>query len=132
VTVIVVGAAILDGHRLLAARRTEPVALAGGWELPGGKVEAGEDDLAALVRECREELGIVIAPGRRIGGDWPMTGDALLRAWTASVAEGKPQALDDHSEVRWLEPGHWYDVAWLPADLSLVRALDRQLSEPSD
>ena len=46
----------------------------------------------------------MISPGRRIGGDWPMSGDALLRVWTATVAEGTPQALDDHSEVRWLEP----------------------------
>jgi 8-oxo-dGTP diphosphatase len=130
VTVIVVCAAILDGGRLLAARRTEPAALAGGWELPGGKVEPGEDDLAALVRECHEELGIMISPGHQIGGDWPMSGDALLRGWIASVAEGKPQPLEDHSEVRWLEPGQWYDVAWLPADLPVVRALEHELLAP--
>ena len=126
-TVIVVGAAILDGGRLLAARRKEPAALAGGWELPGGKVEPGEDDLAALVRECREELGVVISPVERIGGDWAMSGGATLRVWTATVAEGEPQALDDHSEVRWLEPGQWYDVAWLAADLPVVRALEREV-----
>jgi 8-oxo-dGTP diphosphatase len=132
VTVTVVCAAILDGGRLLAARRTEPAALAGGWELPGGKVEPGEDDLVALVRECREELGIVISPGRQIGGDWPMSGDALLRAWTARVAEGTPQALEDHSEVRWLEPGQWDGVAWLPADLTVVRALEREFGGMRD
>jgi 8-oxo-dGTP diphosphatase len=129
VPVIVVAAAILDGARLLAARRLEPAALAGGWELPGGKVEPGEDDLAALVRECREELGVVITPGRRLGEHWPMSRDALLRVWTATVAEGTPQALDDHSEVRWLEPGQWYDVAWLPSDLQVVRALEQELGE---
>ena len=68
----------------------------------------------------------MIAPGRRIGGDWPMSGDALLRVWTATVAEGEPQALEDHSEVRWLEPGQWYDVAWLAADLPVVRALEHR------
>jgi 8-oxo-dGTP diphosphatase len=128
VTVIVVGAAILNGRRLLAARRTAPAALAGGWELPGGKVEPGEGDAAALVRECREELGIVIALDRRIGGDWPMPGGALLRVWVATVAEGEPQALEDHSEVRWLEPEQWYDVAWLAADLPVVRALEREVA----
>jgi 8-oxo-dGTP diphosphatase len=133
VAVIVVAAAILDGGRLLAARRLEPAALAGGWELPGGKVETGEDDLVALVRECREELGAVITPGRRIGGDWPMAGgDALLRVWTATVAEGAPQALDDHSEVRWLAPDQLYDVAWLPGDLQVVRALERELADTRD
>jgi 8-oxo-dGTP diphosphatase len=129
VTVIVVAAAILDGARLLAAQRLAPAALAGGWELPGGKVEPGEDDLAALVRECREELGIVIAPGRRLGDNWPMIGDALLRVWTATITKGIPQALDDHSEVRWLEPGRWYDVAWLAGDLRVVRALEQELGE---
>lgn len=126
-TVTVVCAAILHGGRLLAARRTEPASLAGGWELPGGKVEAGEDDVAALVRECLEELGVVVSPGHQIGGDWPMTGDALLRAWTATVSQGRPQALENHSEVRWLEPGQWYDVEWLPPDLPVVRALEREM-----
>jgi 8-oxo-dGTP diphosphatase len=130
VTVIVVAAAILNRSRLLAARRLEPAALAGGWELPGGKVEPGEDDLAALVRECREELGIVITPGRRVGDNWPMSGDALLRVWTATIAQGIPQALDDHSEVRWLEPGQWYDVPWLAGDLRVVRALEQELGLP--
>lgn len=127
-TVCVVGAAILDdAGRLLAARRREPPALAGGWELPGGKVEAGESDEQALVRECREELGVVIRPVRRVGADWPMSGDAVLRVWTAEVIEGEPRPLEDHSELRWLEPGHWFDVAWLAADLPVVQALVAEL-----
>src|SRR4028119_372600 len=84
-TVIVVGAAVLDGRRLLAARRLEPPQLAGGWELPGGKVEAGESEEEALVRECREELGVDIRLLRRIGGDWPLGASAILRVWTAEV-----------------------------------------------
>ncbi len=55
---VVVGAAIVRDGRLLAARRTEPPGLAGGWELPGGKVEPGETDREALLREIREELGV--------------------------------------------------------------------------
>jgi 8-oxo-dGTP diphosphatase len=123
-TVIVVGAAILDGDCLLAARRSAPPELAGGWELPGGKVEVGESDVDALVRECSEELGIVIVPGYRVGGDWRMSGNSVLRVWTASVVGGKPIALE-HSELRWLALGHWYDVAWLPVDLPVVRELER-------
>ena len=122
-----VGAAILDGRRLLAARRVEPPELAGGWELPGGKVEPGESDEAALVRECSEELGVLVRIGDRVGSDWPMTGDAVLRVWTAGVAEGTPTALADHSELRWLEPGHWLDVAWLPLDLPVIEHLERTL-----
>jgi 8-oxo-dGTP diphosphatase len=129
VTVCVVGAAILDGDRLLAARRLEPPELAGGWELPGGKVDPGETDEEALVRECREELGVLIRLLDRVGGDWPMGTTAMLRVWTAEVVEGTPQALEDHSELRWLEPSQWYDVDWLAADLPVVRALEQLVLE---
>ena len=54
--------------RLLAARRTEPPALAGGWEFPGGKVDPGESPLAALHREIREELGVPVRPARTCPG----------------------------------------------------------------
>ena len=51
---LVAAAAIIDGTRLLAARRSSPPELAGRWELPGGKVEPGEDPREALARELRE------------------------------------------------------------------------------
>jgi 8-oxo-dGTP diphosphatase len=124
VPVTVVGAAILDGGRLLAARRLEPPHLAGGWELPGGKVEPGETDEQALVRECREELGVLVRLGRRVGDDWSMGEVATLRVWIASLVDGVPQPLQDHSELRWLEPDALYDVAWLAADLPVVRAIE--------
>ncbi|WP_425569087.1 NUDIX domain-containing protein [Nonomuraea salmonea] len=59
---------VAPGGRVLAAQRAEPAALAGGWEFPGGKVDPGESDEAALVRECREEIGVEVAVGRRVGG----------------------------------------------------------------
>jgi 8-oxo-dGTP diphosphatase len=128
VTVIVVGAAILDGDRLLAARRSEPAHLAGGWELPGGKVDPGETDEQALLRECREELGVTIRLLDRVGTDWPMPPSATLRVWTAEIVDGAPQPLEDHSELRWLGPGEWLSVAWLAADLPVVEAVHRSLA----
>lgn len=124
-TVIVVGAAVLDGQRLLAARRLEPPHLAGGWELPGGKVEPGEGEEEALIRECREELGVGIRLLQRVGEDWPLGTSAIMRVWTAEVVDGVPQPLEDHSELRWLEPGEWHDVAWLAGDLQVVDAVRR-------
>ena len=53
----VVGVALLDAGRVLAARRAFPSHLAGLWEFPGGKVEPGEDPAATAVREIAEELG---------------------------------------------------------------------------
>jgi 8-oxo-dGTP diphosphatase len=53
----------------------------------------------------------------------------MLRVWTAEVVDGTPQPLEDHSELRWLEPSQWYDVAWLAADLPVVRALEQLVLE---
>ena len=59
--VLVAAGALIDADgRLLLAERPAGKAMAGLWELPGGKVEAGESPEAALVRECREELGITV------------------------------------------------------------------------
>ena len=61
-TVNVVAAMIEQNGRLLICRRPEGKALAGMWEFAGGKIEPGETPEQALVRECREELGITVAP----------------------------------------------------------------------
>src|SRR3712207_1194929 len=62
----VVGAAIVRGEEVLVAQR-DAGPLAGLWEFPGGKVEPGEDQGAALVRECAEELGITVEPQAFLG-----------------------------------------------------------------
>jgi mutator protein MutT len=125
---IVVGAAILDDGRVLAARRTGPPALAGKWELPGGKVDPGETDEAALVRECREELGVDVMLGRRVGRDWAIGEHGLLRIWLATIAAGTPQ-LRDHSEFRWLSIDELHNVDWLTADLPIVEKLANLMLE---
>jgi GTP-binding protein len=113
---VVVGAAVVRDGRLLAARRTEPAHLAGGWELPGGKVEDGESDEQALVREIREELGVQVVLGARVGGDWPL-GRYVLRVWLATVADGaEPIPAEQHDAVRWLDPADIDAVGWLPGD----------------
>ena len=122
----VVGAAIIRDGRLLAAQRAEPVALAGGWEFPGGKVDPGESDQEALIRECEEELGVKVALLDRIGGEWPLGPETLMRIWTAELVEGEPRALE-HLALRWLSVEELYDVEWLPGDLPVVAALRRHL-----
>jgi 8-oxo-dGTP diphosphatase len=122
---VVVGAAIISDGRLLSAQRAEPPHMAGGWELPGGKVDPGESDEDALVRECHEELAIKISLGRRIGGDWRLSERSLLRVWTAKIIEGEPKALE-HLALRWLSPAELYDVNWLPGDRPVIEALATQ------
>ena len=122
---MVVGAAIISDGRLLSAQRAEPPHMAGGWELPGGKVDPGESDEDALVRECHEELAVKIRLRRRVGADWRLSERSVLRVWTAEVLEGEPRALE-HLALRWLSPDELYDVAWLPGDLPVIDVLSRQ------
>ncbi|RFU41729.1 (deoxy)nucleoside triphosphate pyrophosphohydrolase [Actinomadura logoneensis] len=125
---VVVGAAIISDGRLLAAQRAAPAELAGGWEFPGGKVDPGESDEQALVRECEEELGVRVALGERIGGDWPLgPAGTVLRVWTATVESGEPRALE-HLALRWLAADELYTVEWLPGDLPVVEAIVPHLS----
>lgn len=117
--VVVVGAAIVDSGKVLAAKRAYPAALAGGWELPGGKVDQGEHDADALVRECREELDVDVTLGARIEREWLIPPSAVLRVWPASLVRGEPRALE-HAELRWLAADELDDVSWLHADLPLL------------
>ena len=120
---VVVGAAIVRDGLLLAARRTEPPHLAGGWELPGGKVESGESDEQALVREVCEEMGVDVRLGERVGGDWPL-GGYVLRVWLASVeGSGEPAPLEQHDAVVWVDPADLDSVAWLAGDREPVQAV---------
>ena len=123
---VVVGAVLRDAAgRVLAARRLTPP----GWEFPGGKVEPGETEPAALARELREELGVEVEVGARVGPDVPMPGGYVLRVWTARLTGGEPARLE-HAELRWLPPADLHSVDWLPADRPVVAALVDTRSVP--
>jgi 8-oxo-dGTP diphosphatase len=124
VTVVVAAAIERDG-RYLAARRTKPDWAAGRWEFPGGKVEPGESETAALVREIREELGVEISVGERVPGEWPLHDDLVLHLYVATLTDGEPQPLDHHDALRWVTPDEFDDVAWLESDVDAVTILAR-------
>jgi len=116
--IAVVGAALVRHGRVLAARRSQPAALAGGWEFPGGKVEDGESPAAALVRELREELDVTVEIGARL--DAASDGQIRLTLYAASLISGEPKPLQDHDELRWLAAAELASVAWLPIDAALL------------
>jgi 8-oxo-dGTP diphosphatase len=124
---LVVGAAIVRGGRLLAARRTTPAVAAGRWELPGGKVEAGESPGDALVREIREELGCGITIDRWLDGDQPIGTTHVLRVAACRLADGEPGPGDDHDELRWLPPDRLDEVDWLEPDRPFLPAVRGRL-----
>jgi len=119
---VVVGVALFDGAgRVLVARRR-----AGGWEFPGGKVEPGESERAAAVRECREELGVRVAVTGRLPGSQPCGNGYRLRVWTGRVLAGEPQPLV-HAELRWVGRGDLAGLAWLPADVPFQTEIAKKL-----
>lgn len=119
----VVGAAIVrDGAVLCAQRAAGP--LAGWWEFPGGKVEAGESAHAALRREIAEELGCSIRVGALLAvarHDAPHV-SIELTTYRCVVVDGEPRALE-HAELRWLPIERLGELRWAPADLPTVHAL---------
>lgn len=120
---VIVGAAIVEDGRVLACERSEPAEVAGKWEFPGGKVEPGETEEEALIRECEEELGVVVTIGARVGQDVLLGhGRAVLRVYAATLIKGTPEPLE-HAELRWLTATELNTVPWLPADAPIVAAL---------
>ena len=119
--VLVMGAAIVDGGRVLAARRTAPPEAAGGWEFPGGKVEDGEDPAAAVVREVDEELGCAIEVVGILEQETTIRDGCTLRVALAELVDGEPVPVEgQHDAVRWLGPDELDAVAWLPADVPFL------------
>jgi 8-oxo-dGTP diphosphatase len=130
---VVVGAALITSAgglvRVLAGERSAPADLAGRWEFPGGKVEDGETDAEALVRECREELGVDIAVGDRIGADVAIPGGRILRVYAATLVAGAPTPIE-HRRLRWLSAAQLNDVPWLPTNVGLLGPLAVLLQQP--
>ncbi|MEU5865652.1 MULTISPECIES: (deoxy)nucleoside triphosphate pyrophosphohydrolase [unclassified Nonomuraea] len=127
-TIVVAAVIVAPGGKVLAAQRAAPAALAGGWEFPGGKVDPGESEVDALVRECREELGVEITVGARVGEDWALSEGYVLRVWLATLTSGTPEARE-HLALRWLGPGEYYDVEWLGADLPIMKTVESLLRQ---
>ena len=129
----VVAAAIVDSlsdpTMLLACSRAYPQELRGQFELPGGKVEEGEDAVAALEREIAEELGAHLRVGKRVCPDgglwWPILGGRVMGVWLAEVAPNsqEPRAGASHLEARWVPLENLASLPWIVADLPIVEAV---------
>ncbi len=130
--VLVAAGALIDADgRLLLAERPAGKSMAGLWELPGGKVEAGESPEAALIRECQEELGITIDAHDLVPLTFASHAYAdfhllmpvyLCRRWQGTVAGREGQA------VAWVRAGDLDRYPMPPADLPLRGVLRRAMA----
>jgi len=115
VDVEVGAAAIVCDGRVLAARRTDPADVAGGWELPGGKIDDGETVGEAVRREVREELGCEVELVCSLKGRTTIKPGYQLTAHVVRLVSGEP-VPHEHDALRWLMPEELDDVDWLPSD----------------
>ena len=120
----VVAALIWDGDKFLACQRPANKARALLWEFVGGKVEPGETREQALIRECREELDILLSVEdvyMDVVHQYPDI-EVHLTLFNAKIAEGTPKMLE-HNDIRWVRPSEIPQYAFCPADEEILEKL---------
>lgn len=132
----VVAAVIRHGQQVLIARRASHKADGGCWEFPGGKVEAGESDSEALMRELDEELRCRIDVGGWLGAVQHPSRPLQLHAYWCALADGQslPAASSDHDCCRWASAAELPQLQWAPLDPPLlpliIATLNKAAAEP--
>ena len=125
---IQVVAAIIEKEKSILATQRGYGEFKDGWEFPGGKVEEGETPEEALIREIREELDTEISVEKflcTVEHDYP-TFHLTMHCFICSIVEGA-LILHEHEAAKWLDKDHLWSVEWLPADIDVVKVLEKDL-----
>lgn len=123
----VVAALIWKGDKFMICQRPAHKARGLLWKLVGGKVEPGETKENAIIRECKEELNIVLSVGNAFTDvihEYPDL-TVHLTLFNATIAEGEPQKLE-HNDIQWIAPSEISNYDFCPADkviLSKIMAI---------
>ena len=120
----VVAALIWEGDRFLACQRPAHKARGLLWEFVGGKVEPGESREEALIRECREELDITIAPRDvflTVIHEYPDL-TVRLTLFNTSIVSGDPKLLE-HNDLRWITVQEIDSLEFCPADEEILKKM---------
>ena len=122
----VIAALVWDNDKFMICQRPSNKARALLWEFVGGKVEPGETKEQALIRECREELAVVISVGdvfMEVLHEYP---DITIRLtlFNATIAEGAPQKLE-HNDIKWITPAEIPNYDFCPADDEILKKIQK-------
>lgn len=120
----VVAALIWNNDKFLICQRPAYKSCGLLWEFVGGKVEIGETKEQALIRECREELGITLSVGEvfmEVVHEYPDI-TVHLTLFNATIAEGEPQKLE-HNDIRWITIQEIPRFDFCPADEEIIKKL---------
>lgn len=123
----VVAAIIVEDNKIFATQRGYGD-FKGGWEFPGGKIEAGESPQEALIREIKEELDTEIEVGELVDTieyDYP-TFHLSMDCYWAKIVSGD-LILKEHAAAKWLSKDELNSVEWLPADITLIEKIKREM-----
>ena len=123
----VVAALIWDKDRFLACQRPAHKARGLLWEFVGGKVEQGETLEDALIRECREEIDVLLSVGdvfMDVTHKYPDL-DVHLTLFHATIASGEPKKLE-HNDIRWITPQEIPNYDFCPADVEILQKIKEE------
>ena len=124
VVAAVIKAVNKNGESIIFATQRGYGEFKGGWEFPGGKIEAGETPREALKREIMEELDTEISVGELVDTieyDYPQFHLSMDCFW-CEIVKGD-LVLKEQEDARWLTKEQLDDVGWLPADIELVEKI---------
>lgn len=124
----------VHGGKVLVARRNPSGQMGGRWEFPGGKVESGEDDAAAVVREMKEEFGIDVQVGEAVAASSFMHSGSpvALHAYRIFVPHDGIQTgyeLTEHSEYKWADIEEIASLHFVDSDLLLYPEVKKYIAE---
>ena len=115
-------AVVKNGDRFLVGQRSDDQVLAGFWEFPGGKIEAGESDLEAAVRECFEETGVTVTVvGRYMTVEHAYEHGDLQLSFMA--CDPKPTAGVPNQPFCWVDRAELADLSFPAANAAMVEQL---------
>lgn len=125
----VVAALIWDKDKFMICQRPVHKASALLWEFVGGKVEIGEAKEQALIRECKEELDVILSVDdvfMDVVHEYPDI-TVHLTLFNASIAEGIPQKLE-HNDIKWITVSEIDDYDFCPADTEILKKIKSERS----